>query len=270
MGVCTGNDNLGAARRGVHRGDIDFDPLTREVTFAVDLLARRHDGGGATEVDEYDAALDALHGAGEDFADLVFEFLVGGFALGFPQPLDDYLFGSLGGHAAIVLGREQLGADLVADLCIRFDLGGFGERQHRLGVKALCFGFRDLSFGGRCSARRGRWRSLGRRCCGRLIGRGSGFRLLAFSTQLFKLLLLFEVFLIEFVLHDLFHVKDARLRGFGVEFRLDILILFAKVLAVGNGKRRFDSVEHGLARDILFFADLVDRVENRRLSHEGG
>ena len=87
----------------LHVEEERLQALADGVALAGNLLLKGEDAHAAAEVHEHVPALDALHDAGYDTALFVFEFGVGGLALGLADALDDDLFGGLGGDAAKLL-----------------------------------------------------------------------------------------------------------------------------------------------------------------------
>src|SRR5437588_210576 len=104
--VGTREHHLRPLRLRVHVDDHGLDAVALGVALRARLLRPRDDPLGlAVEVDDHVAALEALHVAVLDLADLVLELVVDLLALGLAHLLVEDLLGRLRGDAPEVLGR---------------------------------------------------------------------------------------------------------------------------------------------------------------------
>src|SRR5262249_29827729 len=88
--------------------DDGLDPLVDVVRLAGDLLATGQERLRPAEANERHAAVEALDGAGDEFALLLLVLVEDGRALLLADALDEQLLGGLGGDASEVVGVELL------------------------------------------------------------------------------------------------------------------------------------------------------------------
>ena len=164
--VAAGNQDFRAFGPVPHIQHIDLDALPLLVALGRHLLLRGHNGLGPAQVQVHGAVgFHLFHHAGDDVAPVLEEFLVEEFPFRFPQALQDYLLGGLGGDAAGDIGNSPLRGHLIPNVGVFidparglegnfpagvFDFGddGFqGENAHIPGVGVE--GYADVLAGGR-------------------------------------------------------------------------------------------------------------------------
>ena len=113
-----GQENLRPALLAPHIGYIGAQALAVAVALSPDFLVAPEHGLASREVEHDVPELFPLHGAYDDRADSILEFLVLALALGVAHLLQNHLLGGLGGDAPH-LKRRKLVDELVADFGIR-------------------------------------------------------------------------------------------------------------------------------------------------------
>ncbi len=136
LGNGPGNDHLRTFSGAVYTLQYDADPLSDGKLLQTRLLALGHSGLGLAQVEDYVLQFETLYRGVQHFAEAMGVLLVNRIPLGFPDLLEDDLFGHLGGDAAEYVGRLVI-ADFAARLHFRRQRAGVVEGDLVHGVFQL-------------------------------------------------------------------------------------------------------------------------------------
>ena len=119
IGVAAGEDDADPMAGASDFHDDGADASADLEGFAGDHFAAGEEGFGLVDHDDGGALVEALDGAGDDFALPAEEFLEGLIGLGLADFLDDEIFGGLGGNASELFGvdleRASSGEDVAGE-----------------------------------------------------------------------------------------------------------------------------------------------------------